>query len=199
MAVLTLILKIISIILLVLLFLLLYFLVTPFRYKLKISSHDDFDLTGKVFTFLGLISVLAHYNKGLEIKLCLFWGLIRINLAKHKTDEYEDENEIKEKPQKKKKKTLDKEFLVRLIYAIPDFIKSLHIGIENAVFDFSTGEADKTGAALGYISMIPSAHSESCRIYGDFESEEAYFNGDIKIKGHVFLFTLLAILVKIKK
>ena len=198
MAVLTLILKIIGIIMLVLLFLLVYFLVTPFRYKLKISSHQDFDFTGRIFTFLGLISVFAHYNKGLELKLHLFWNLIKINLSKSKKEMSEEDGEREEK-QNNKKKSLDKEFAVKLIYSIPEFIRLLHICIESAEVDFSTGEADKTGSTLGYISMIPSAHSDNCKIYGDFESEEAYFNGDLKIKGHVFLFTLLVILVKIKK
>lgn len=63
--------------------------------------------------------------------------------------------------------------------------------------EFSTGEPDTTGIALGIIAMFPVCYKNKWNIKCDFESEEAYAVGGFDIKGHVFVISVLGAVIRI--
>lgn len=62
---------------------------------------------------------------------------------------------------------------------------------------FSTGSPDRTGQALGILCLFPIAYQNRWRIYPDFESEEFYIEADFDVKGHVFIYQIIHIALKI--
>lgn len=63
--------------------------------------------------------------------------------------------------------------------------------------EFSTGEPDLTGILLGVFAMFPIAYQNKWEIYPDFESEKAYLQGSFDVRGHLTLFPLLVVLIKV--
>ena len=63
--------------------------------------------------------------------------------------------------------------------------------------EFSTGEPDTTGIALGIIAMFPVCYKNKWNIKCDFESEEAYAAGVFDISGHIFVISVLGAVIRI--
>ena len=63
--------------------------------------------------------------------------------------------------------------------------------------EFSTGEPDKTGILLGILAMFPIGYTNRWQITPDFESDNAFAKGSFKIKGHIFIISILAASLRI--
>lgn len=84
---------------------------------------------------------------------------------------------------------LKKEFIFLLKHIVPS---RMHLNAR-----FSTGTPDTTGIALGVIAMFPMAYQNSWNIVPDFESEHMYVDAEFDLKGHVFVFQILAAAIRI--
>ena len=62
---------------------------------------------------------------------------------------------------------------------------------------YSTGSPDTTGISLGVIAMFPIAYKNKWNIVPDFEAEEAYGKGSGWLKGRIYVYYLLLILLRL--
>ena len=62
---------------------------------------------------------------------------------------------------------------------------------------YSTGAPDTTGISLGIIAMFPIAYKNRFNIVPDFQSEEAYAKGDGWMKGRIYVFFLLGVVIRV--
>ena len=62
---------------------------------------------------------------------------------------------------------------------------------------FSGGAPDLTGKALGIIAMFPFVYKNNGNIVPDFEADSAYVFGDWDIRGRLFSFKLVGIVVRL--
>ncbi|MCD7709716.1 MAG: hypothetical protein LUI02_07560, partial [Clostridiales bacterium] len=62
---------------------------------------------------------------------------------------------------------------------------------------FSTGKPDTTGEALGVIAMLPMTYKNKWQVTPDFESEKAYADADFDARGHIFLFQVVWIVLRV--
>lgn len=69
--------------------------------------------------------------------------------------------------------------------------------IMEADVDFSLGDPALTGGATGVISLCPVCYGKKCRIIPDFESAELYLLGSISLKGIVFLWHFVYLIVSV--
>ncbi len=69
--------------------------------------------------------------------------------------------------------------------------------IMEADVDFSLGDPALTGGATGVISLCPVCYGKKCRIFPDFESDEPYLLGSISLKGIVFLWHFVYLIVSV--
>ena len=69
--------------------------------------------------------------------------------------------------------------------------------IMEADVDFSLGDPALTGGATGVISLCPVCYGKKCRIIPDFESTELYLLGSISLKGIVFLWHFVYLIVSV--
>jgi hypothetical protein len=60
---------------------------------------------------------------------------------------------------------------------------------------YSTGSPDMTAQIFGILAMFPIGYTNRWNINPDFESEDAYADGDMNIKGHFFIVQILIILL----
>lgn len=63
--------------------------------------------------------------------------------------------------------------------------------------EFSAGSPDKTGMVLGILAMFPIGYKNKWKIRPDFEREEIYINSEFDIKGHIFLYKILVIAIRV--
>lgn len=63
--------------------------------------------------------------------------------------------------------------------------------------EYSTGSPDTTGISLGVIAMFPLAYKNHWNIVPDFEAEEAYAKGSGWLKGRIYVYYLLLILLRL--
>ena len=63
--------------------------------------------------------------------------------------------------------------------------------------EFSTGSPDKTGMVLGILAMFPIGYRNKWKIRPDFEREEIYIDSEFDIKGHIFLYKILVIAIRV--
>lgn len=63
--------------------------------------------------------------------------------------------------------------------------------------EFSAGSPDKTGMVLGILTMFPIGYRNKWKIRPDFEREEIYINSEFDIKGHIFLYKILVIAIRV--
>ena len=63
--------------------------------------------------------------------------------------------------------------------------------------EFSTGSPDKTGMVLGILAMFPIGYKNKWKIRPDFEREEIYIDSEFDIKGHIFLYKILVIAIRV--
>jgi hypothetical protein len=64
---------------------------------------------------------------------------------------------------------------------------------------FSTGSPDTTGEALGVIAMFPMAYQNRWNIVPDFTADHFYVEGDAMLSGHIFIYQLAGIILRILK
>lgn len=84
---------------------------------------------------------------------------------------------------------LKKEFVCLLKHIVPSRMRL------NA--RFSTGAPDTTGITLGVIAMFPMAYQNRWNIVPDFEAEQMYVDAEFDLKGHVFVFQILASVIRV--
>ena len=63
--------------------------------------------------------------------------------------------------------------------------------------EFSSGSPDKTGMVLGILAMFPIGYKNKWKIRPDFEREEIYIDSEFDIKGHIFLYKILVIAIRV--
>lgn len=63
--------------------------------------------------------------------------------------------------------------------------------------EFSAGSPDKTGMVLGILAMFPIGYKNKWKIRPDFEREEIYIDSEFDIKGHIFLYKILIIAIRV--
>ena len=63
--------------------------------------------------------------------------------------------------------------------------------------EFSAGSPDKTGMVLGILAMFPVGYRNKWKIRPDFEREEIYIDSEFDIKGHIFLYKILVIAIRV--
>lgn len=63
--------------------------------------------------------------------------------------------------------------------------------------EFSAGSPDKTGMVLGILAMFPIGYRNKWKIRPDFEREEIYIDSEFVIKGHIFLYKILVIAIRV--
>lgn len=63
--------------------------------------------------------------------------------------------------------------------------------------EFSAGSPDKTGMVLGILAMFPIGYRKKWKIRPDFEREEIYIDSEFDIKGHIFLYKILIIAIRV--
>lgn len=63
--------------------------------------------------------------------------------------------------------------------------------------EFSAGSPDKTGMVLGILAMFPIGYKNKWKIRPDFEREEIYIDSAFDIKGHIFLYKILVIAIRV--
>lgn len=80
--------------------------------------------------------------------------------------------------------------LINLLKAIMPY--KLYLRVE-----FSAGSPDKTGMVLGILAMFPIGYKNKWKIRPDFEREEIYIDSEFDIKGHIFLYKILVIAIRV--
>ncbi len=85
-------------------------------------------------------------------------------------------------------------FLVKKIFWILSRIKPT---VMEADLDFSLGDPALTGGATGIISLLPVCYGKQCRIIPDFESDDPYIWGSISLKGIVFLWHIVYLIISV--
>lgn len=63
--------------------------------------------------------------------------------------------------------------------------------------EFSAGSPDKTGMVLGILAMFPIGYRNKWKIRPDFKREEIYIDSEFDIKGHIFLYKILVIAIRV--
>ena len=63
--------------------------------------------------------------------------------------------------------------------------------------EFSAGSPDKTGMVLGILAMFPIGYKNKWKIRPDFERDEIYIDSEFDIKGHIFLYKILVIAIRV--
>ncbi len=67
----------------------------------------------------------------------------------------------------------------------------------HADLEFSLGDPALTGAATGVLSLCPACYGKKTAIFPDFQSSEIYAKGWIEIKGIVFLFHIVYLIISV--
>lgn len=114
---------------------------------------------------------------------------IKDKLSSKKKIFYKIKSMLSDKADKAAVKHLKEEGFLILKRVCP---KKLKLNLE-----FSTGEPDTTGIALGIIAMFPVCYKNKWNIKCDFESEEAYAAGVFDISGHIFVISVLGAVIRI--
>lgn len=85
-------------------------------------------------------------------------------------------------------------FLIKKTFWILSRIKPT---VMEADLDFSLGDPALTGGATGIISLWPVCYGKKCRIIPDFESDDPYLWGSISLKGIVFLWHIVYLIISV--
>ncbi len=80
--------------------------------------------------------------------------------------------------------------------AIIKAINGLDLHFRKSEVSFSTGEPDKTGILLGVLSMVKFTHSKGLKLTPDFVSDDAYFDGQMELVGHIIIGKLLILFLR---
>ncbi len=66
-----------------------------------------------------------------------------------------------------------------------------------ADLDYSAGEPDTTGYVTGVLAMLPFVYGKKKSFRPDFQSDDPYVSGTLGLKGKIFLFQAVYIIIKI--
>lgn len=91
----------------------------------------------------------------------------------------------------------DKAALSHLKEELVKFLKHICPKKARLNLTYSTGSPDTTGISLGVIAMFPIAYKNRFNIVPDFQSEEAYAKGDGWMKGRIYIYFLLGIVIRV--
>lgn len=199
--------KIIGIVLLVIAIAIAVILLVPMRYRLVAKSEEkcaDF----KLKWLLGLVSFTAGYREGFHYKLRIAGIPI---LPKKKKEEQENTEADDEKAEKKKKKASVWERIKRIAGIVKAFFEE---GVLSAVMPilqtflvrirprelsgrvaFGFENPATTGELCGGLAAIPFIFATDLKFYPDFDTEESYFDGTVKARGHIFIVHVLVFLL----
>ena len=200
--------KIIGIVLLIIAIVIAVILLVPMRYRLVTNSEEkcaDF----KLKWLLGLVSFTAGYREEFHYKLRV--AGIPILPKKKKKEEQETIEADDEKAEKKKKKASVWERVKRIAGIVKAFIEE---GVLSAVMPilqtflvrirprelsgkvaFGFENPATTGELCGGLSAIPFIFATDLQFYPDFDTEESYFDGCVKARGHIFIVHVLLFLL----
>ncbi|MBE6010096.1 MAG: DUF2953 domain-containing protein [Lachnospiraceae bacterium] len=200
--------KIIGIVLLIIAIVIAVILLVPMRYRLVAKSEEkcaDF----KLKWLLGLVSFTAGYREEFHYKLRV--AGIPILPKKKKKEEQETIEADDEKAEKKKKKASVWERVKRIAGIVKAFIEE---GVLSAVMPilqtflvrirprelsgkvaFGFENPATTGELCGGLSAIPFIFATDLQFYPDFDTEESYFDGCVKARGHIFIVHVLLFLL----
>lgn len=200
--------KIIGIVLLIIAIVIAVILLVPMRYRLVAKSEEkcaDF----KLKWLLGLVSFSAGYREEFHYKLRV--AGIPILPKKKKKEEQETIEADDEKAEKKKKKASVWERVKRIAGIVKAFIEE---GVLSAVMPilqtflvrirprelsgkvaFGFENPATTGELCGGLSAIPFIFATDLQFYPDFDTEESYFDGCVKARGHIFIVHVLLFLL----
>lgn len=200
--------KIIGIVLLIIAIVIAVILLVPMRYRLVAKSEEkcaDF----KLKWLLGLVSFTAGYREEFHYKLRV--AGIPILPKKKKKEEQETIEADDEKAEKKKKKASVWERVKQIAGIVKAFIEE---GVLSAVMPilqtflvrirprelsgkvaFGFENPATTGELCGGLSAIPFIFATDLQFYPDFDTEESYFDGCVKARGHIFIVHVLLFLL----
>ena len=83
------------------------------------------------------------------------------------------------------------------IAGLKDKFSNISEKYEYITKDSHNRAADKTGIVLGLFAMFPIGYKNSWNIEPDFESDEFFIKGNTDIKGYLFLYQFLAVVLRI--
>ena len=220
MTVLLLILKILLILLLIFLCLILYLLFSPFGLMLSFMSYEEMEGDFYIKSFLHFFQLRFVLTKKIRfLKVSIFWGMIPV--FRKSFSEESNEEKVKEKKTRKKSKHKEaeeeklkgkssksrrdkiltkidyvmsnrgKRGIKKLLRAIKGIVKGLALHFYQTRISFGLSEPDKTGLLLGFLSMLPVIYDQQVSIQPDFQTDEAYFRGQMKVCGHIILCKVL--------
>ncbi|MBQ7447142.1 MAG: DUF2953 domain-containing protein [Eubacterium sp.] len=201
--------KIIGIILLVIVIAIAVILLVPMRYRVVATSEEkcaDFRLKW----LLGLVSFTAGYKESFHYKLRIA-GIPILPKKKKKEEEKENIEADDEKAEKKKKKASVWDRVKRIAGIVKAFIEE---GVLSAVMPilqtflvrirprelsgrvaFGFEDPATTGEVCGGLAAIPFVFATDLKFYPDFDTEESYFDGNVKARGHIFIIHVLLFLL----
>ena len=76
-------------------------------------------------------------------------------------------------------------------------LKVIYPGKMKFELKFSLGDPAYTGIALGILAMFPVGYNNRWNIQPDFESEEAYADGTFDVKGFLFAYQILFLVIRL--
>ncbi len=148
------------------------------QHFIDVSEEDNLKITKEKKNPFGIISRI----KSIFLKV---WGMIKnINATISKIKML-----ISDQRNQEAFNHLKEEIFCLLKIVIPKKLKL------NALF--STGSPDTTGQVLGILAMFPIGYQNRWNITPDFSAEEFLLEADTDIKGHIFLFRVLGIGLRI--
>lgn len=85
-------------------------------------------------------------------------------------------------------------YIIKQVFALLGKMKPT---VLTADLDYSTGEPDTTGYVTGVLALFPFVYGKKKNFRPDFQADEPYLNGTIGLKGKIFLFQAVYIIIKI--
>lgn len=194
--------KIICIVLLIIAILIAVVLLVPMRYRFVGESSDkkaDFILRW----LFGLVSFRAGYHESFQYGLRIAGIRILPRTKKKKKKKTDASSETEEEPEKEKKKKTIPDRIKQGIHVLRSFHEE---GVAAAFFPdlqkflvrirprtikgtvaFGFTDPATTGQVCGGLALVPFVFATDLDVQPDFETEKTYLDGDVRIRGHIFI------------
>lgn len=199
-------------------------LFSPLSYTVEGDIHETKWVKAKASWLLRLVGVRVSYEDNLIYGVVrILW---KKNTFSYDLTAPKEEEEKEEEPKKEKKKDERsliekiKDFIAKIKIAYPrikkiltdDRNKQAVIHLKDELFylvkiilpkksrvhgAFSTGAPDTTGQLCGVIALFPMMYQKGWELRPDFTAESAYFEGDFRGKGRLYLFQIIGIILRI--
>lgn len=202
--------KIIGIVLLIIAIVIAVILLVPMRYRLVAASEEkcaDF----KLKWLLGLVTFTAGYKETFHYKLRI--AGIPVLPKKEKKQNKENIEASDEKTEKKKKKASLWDRIKRVFGIVKAFFEEGVLAVVMPTLQtflvrirprelsgkvaFGFEDPATTGEVCGGLSAIPFIFATDLAFYPDFDTEETYFDGNVKARGHIFIVHVLIFLISL--